>query len=236
MLSSSGLVTHRDGERGGRPSHYIKRWWRQSFRRQGYTSAVPCRCAATIFIEPIACTPASGWEKGQVETRSGWCASPSSRRGCASEATRSSTLGCSPNVLPTPRRTGIPEWTIGDVFEDERRKLVDYCAPFDRFHAVRRGVKHLHRTLRCSVVGRRRQSGRETKGGLLFTFSPVLLKASMCEIRHTDAHVSCRRGAKCRIFSFPAQPLRWHVDCKVTVRSRGPDELVPPTNQPRAMT
>ena len=49
------------------------------------------------LVEPTACTPASGWEKGQSlpsrkrgsRTRSGWCASVSSRRGCGWRATRS---------------------------------------------------------------------------------------------------------------------------------------------------
>jgi transposase len=42
------------------------------------------------LVEPVACTPAAGWEKGQSlpprrrgsRTRSGWCASASSRPGC----------------------------------------------------------------------------------------------------------------------------------------------------------
>jgi transposase len=42
------------------------------------------------LVDPVACTPAAGWEKGQVENQSlprrkpgsGWCASASSRRGC----------------------------------------------------------------------------------------------------------------------------------------------------------
>ena len=33
------------------------------------------------LVEPTACTPSAGWEKGQVETRSGWCGSASSRPG-----------------------------------------------------------------------------------------------------------------------------------------------------------
>ncbi len=31
------------------------------------------------LVEPVACTPSSGWEKGQVENQSGWCASACSR-------------------------------------------------------------------------------------------------------------------------------------------------------------
>jgi transposase len=36
------------------------------------------------LVDPVAFTPASGWEKGQVETRSDWSASGPSRRGCGS--------------------------------------------------------------------------------------------------------------------------------------------------------
>jgi transposase len=38
------------------------------------------RMCCHYLIEPVACTPAAGWEKGQVENQ--WCASASSRRGC----------------------------------------------------------------------------------------------------------------------------------------------------------
>lgn len=48
------------------------------------------------LVEPVACTPASGWEKGHVENQVGLCASASSRRGSASKKTwRNSTPGCS---------------------------------------------------------------------------------------------------------------------------------------------
>src|SRR6202047_1118276 len=47
------------------------------------------RMCGHYLVEPVACTPGSGWEKGQSlpsrkrgsRTRSGWCASVSSRRG-----------------------------------------------------------------------------------------------------------------------------------------------------------
>ena len=41
------------------------------------------------LVDPVACTPASGWEKGKSRTRSVSCASGSSRRGCGSRATTS---------------------------------------------------------------------------------------------------------------------------------------------------
>ena len=55
------------------------------------------RMCGHYLVEPTACTPASGWEKGQSlpsrkrgsRTRSGWCASVSLRRGCEYQAMRS---------------------------------------------------------------------------------------------------------------------------------------------------
>jgi transposase len=40
------------------------------------------------LVEPVACTPAAGWERGKSRTRSASCVSGSSRRGCASRPTR----------------------------------------------------------------------------------------------------------------------------------------------------
>ncbi len=40
------------------------------------------------LVEPTACTPAAGWEKGQVENRSATFANASSRRASSSRATR----------------------------------------------------------------------------------------------------------------------------------------------------
>src|SRR5712671_3194811 len=55
------------------------------------------RMCGHYLVEPVACTPASGWEKGQSlpprkrgsRTRLDWCASVSSRRGCGWRAMRS---------------------------------------------------------------------------------------------------------------------------------------------------
>jgi hypothetical protein len=37
------------------------------------------------LVDPVACTAASGWEKGQVENQVGLPASASSRHGCGSK-------------------------------------------------------------------------------------------------------------------------------------------------------
>lgn len=61
------------------------------------------------LVEPVACTPGAGWEKGQVENQVGtvrerWFTPP----GCASQATPSSTPGSSISAWPSPRASRIP--------------------------------------------------------------------------------------------------------------------------------
>lgn len=91
------------------------------------------------LVDPVACTPASGWEKGQVENQVGVI-----RRRF---------------FVPRPKFKSYPElnaWlegrcldfakankhpelrdrTIWEMFEDERSSLVPYVGPFDGFHAV----------------------------------------------------------------------------------------------------
>jgi transposase len=60
------------------------------------------------LVDPVACTPASGWEKGQVENQVGLVRERFFTRGCGSRAMTSSTPGCSTGAWPMPRRTGIP--------------------------------------------------------------------------------------------------------------------------------
>ena len=62
------------------------------------------------LIEPVACTPASGWEKGQVENQ----------------------VGLGRERFFTPRN-GQAIW---EVFEAERPQLISYPGRFDGFHAV----------------------------------------------------------------------------------------------------
>ena len=47
------------------------------------------RMCGHYLVEPTACTPAAGWEKGPVENQVGLVANAFSRRGCGWRATRS---------------------------------------------------------------------------------------------------------------------------------------------------
>ena len=89
------------------------------------------------LIEPVACTPASGWEKGQVENQVGLF-----RERLFTPQPRFKTLDelnawLLDSASPTPKRTGIRSHraTVWEVFEaDDRARSL--CRPVRQFHAV----------------------------------------------------------------------------------------------------
>ena len=91
------------------------------------------------LIEPVACTPASGWEKGQVENQVGLVRerffTPRLRFKSYDELNAwllDKCLGWA-KAHAHPAR---PERTIWEVFEEERPKLIPYRRRFDGFHAL----------------------------------------------------------------------------------------------------
>ncbi len=94
------------------------------------------------LIEPTACTPAAGWEKGQVENQVGtirsWLFTPKPR--FADLAALNAWLIERCTQLASERRhPDHPERTIGQLWEEERSALQPMPAPFDGFqeHACR---------------------------------------------------------------------------------------------------
>src|SRR5271167_1158188 len=91
------------------------------------------------LVEPVACTPASGWEKGQVENQVGLVRerffTPRLRVKTYDEMNAWLTDKCVAyaKVHPHPER---PDQTVWDVFEEERPNLVPYRGRFDGFHAL----------------------------------------------------------------------------------------------------
>jgi transposase len=91
------------------------------------------------LVDPIACTPASGWEKGQVENQVGLVRerffTPRLRFKTYDELNAWLTDRCIAyaKAHPHPER---PEQTVWEVFEEERPKLVAYRGRFDGFHAL----------------------------------------------------------------------------------------------------
>jgi hypothetical protein len=91
------------------------------------------------LVEPVASRGRRAGRRGRSRTRSGWCVSASSRRGCGSRTSMNGTPGCLIDASPTPRPISNPEFadkTIWEAFEAERPKLVPYVGRFDGFHAV----------------------------------------------------------------------------------------------------
>ena len=95
------------------------------------------------LVEPVACTPAAGWEKGQVENQVGFVRerffTPRLRFISYDELNAWLTDKCIAyaKAHPHPELTGQ---TIWEVFEAERPKLVRYAGRFDGFHAVSASV------------------------------------------------------------------------------------------------
>jgi hypothetical protein len=91
------------------------------------------------LVEPVACTPAAGWEKGQVENQVGLVRerffTPRLRVKSYDELNAWLLDQCIA-YAKAHRHPEQRERTIWDVFEAERPSLVRYAGRFDGFHAV----------------------------------------------------------------------------------------------------
>jgi transposase len=91
------------------------------------------------LVEPVACTPASGWEKGQVENQVGLVRerffTPRLRFKNYDELNAWLLDKCLSwaKAHAHPER---PEQPIWEVFEEERPRLIPYRGRFDGFHAL----------------------------------------------------------------------------------------------------
>ena len=91
------------------------------------------------LVEPVACTPASGWEKGQVENQVGVVRerffSPRLRVANFEELNALLLDRCVAyaRAHPHPERR---DRTVWEMFDAERPSLVLYAGRFDGFHAV----------------------------------------------------------------------------------------------------
>jgi hypothetical protein len=95
--------------------------------------------ASHFLVEPTACTPAAGWEKGQVENQVGLVRerffSPRIRVKSYEELNAWLLDRCVA-FSKAHRHPEFPDRTIWEVFEEERSSLVPYRGRFDGFHAV----------------------------------------------------------------------------------------------------
>jgi transposase len=93
------------------------------------------------LFEPVACTPASGWEKGQVENQVGnireWLFTPLAR--FASFEALNEWLATRCRELAARKHPATPDRSIADCFAQEQLSLRRIVAPFDGYveHMVR---------------------------------------------------------------------------------------------------
>lgn len=95
------------------------------------------------LVEPVACTPASGWEKGQVENQVGVMRErmfkPTPRFKSLEELNGWLLDQC----ITYARKQAHPEQkdhTVWEMFEAERAALIPYRGRFDGFHSVSAAV------------------------------------------------------------------------------------------------
>jgi transposase len=91
------------------------------------------------LVEPVACTPASGWEKGQVENQVGLVRErffTPRLRVKSYEELNGWLLDKCIAYAKVHRHPELPERTIWECFEAERGKLMAYAGRFDGFHAT----------------------------------------------------------------------------------------------------
>jgi hypothetical protein len=88
------------------------------------------------LIEPVACTPASGWEKGQVENQVGNLRDQMFRPKPRVKSLAELNAWLEDQCIAYAKRTRHPEFKdrpIWDVFQEERESLMELRGPFDGF-------------------------------------------------------------------------------------------------------
>ena len=91
------------------------------------------------LVDPVACTPASGWEKGQVENQVGLVRERFFTPRLRFKSYDELNAWLFDKCLSWARAHAHPERpdrTIWEVFEEERPKLIAYRGRFDGFHVL----------------------------------------------------------------------------------------------------
>ncbi|MGY3405057.1 transposase [Bradyrhizobium sp. GM5.1] len=127
------------------------------------------------LVDPVACTPASGWEKGQVENQVGLVQrffTPRLRFKTLDELNAWLLDKCIA-YAKAHRHPEIADRTVWEIFEAERPNLVPYAGRFDGFHAVSASVSKtcLGASTTTSTWLRQARSGGPLRSRLMRTAS-----------------------------------------------------------------
>jgi len=101
------------------------------------------RMCGHYLVEPVACTPAAGWEKGQVENQVGVVRErffTPRLRVASYEELNGFLLDRCISYARAHRHPELADRTVWQAFETERLHLVPIGGPFDGFHAIQASV------------------------------------------------------------------------------------------------
>ena len=175
------------------------------------------------LVEPVACTPASGWEKGQVENQVGLVRErffTPRLRVKSYEELNAWLLDQCVAYAKAHRHPEFRDQTIWEVFEAERPSLVPYAGRFDGFHAVPASVSKTclvrFDNNRYSVPAERgRPAGRDPRLCRSDRAAPGRPdRRRACPLASAATRRSSIPGTTCRC--WPASPAR----CATARRSR----------------
>ncbi len=118
------------------------------------------RMCGHYLVEPTACTPAAGWEKGQVENQVGLVRErffTPRRRVASYDELNAWLLDRCVAYAKAHKHPELADLTIWQAFEAERAQLVPIRGPFDGFHATQASVSKTClaacRICFCGVIG-----------------------------------------------------------------------------------
>ena len=174
------------------------------------------------LVDPVACTPASGWEKGQVENQVGLVRErffTPRLRVKSYEELNAWLLDKCIAYAKAHRHPEFRDQTIWEVFEAERPSLVPYAGRFDGFHACR---PRCRRPAWCASTTTATRS-RRVRSGARSRSAPMPSGSSCARTGGSSASIpapsaatrpSSIPGTTCRC--WPASPAR----CATARRSR----------------
>src|SRR5467141_1769546 len=103
------------------------------------------RMCSHYLVDPVACTPASGWEKGQVENQVGVVRErffTPRLRVKTNDELNAWLLDHCVAYAKAHKHPEMTDRTVWQAFEVERPKLVPITDPFDGFHAAQASVSN----------------------------------------------------------------------------------------------
>src|SRR5438874_3462214 len=101
------------------------------------------RMCGHYLVDPVACTPASGWEKGQVENQVGVVRErffTPRLRVTSYEELNAWLLDRCVAYAKAHKHPELTDLTVWQAFEAERPQLVPISGPFDGFHATQASI------------------------------------------------------------------------------------------------